>query len=368
MSAGTSAEPSTEPSAGAGAGPSIGPSTGPSTGPSPEPTRHRPSPAAGTMRAAVRERYGSADVVHVAEVPRPRPQGAEVLVEVRAAGLDRGTVHLMTGLPVLGRLAFGLRRPRNPVLGMELAGTVVAVGPEVTRFAVGDEVYGAGRGSFAEVAVASEKQLARKPANLSFAQAAIVPVSGCTALQALDLARVEAGHDVLVTGASGGVGSFAAQLARARGARVTGAASAAKTDLVRSWGVEPLDRTTQDWADGTRRWDVVLDVAGNPPVARLRRALTPGGAAVIVGGEEGGRLTGGLGRQLSALAVSPFVRERFVVVLGVTRAADLDRLTALLEAGDVVPALDRTYPLAEAADAIRALAGGAVRGKVAVAP
>ncbi len=340
----------------------------PSTEESSEPSRHRPSPAAGTMRAAVRERYGSADVVHVADVPRPLPRRGEVLVEVRAAGLDRGTVHLMTGLPLLGRLAFGLRRPRNPVLGMELAGTVVAVGPDVTRFVAGDEVYGAGRGSFAELAVASEKQLARKPANLSFAQAAIVPVSGCTALQALDLARAGADQDVLVTGASGGVGSFAAQLARARGARVTGVASTAKTDLVAAWGVEPLDRGTQDWADGARRWDVVLDVAGNPPVSSLRRALTPGGTAVIVGGEEGGRLTGGLGRQLSALAVSPFVRERLAVVLGVTRAADLDRLAALLEAGDVVPALDRTYPLAEAADAVRALEAGAVRGKVAVVP
>jgi NADPH:quinone reductase-like Zn-dependent oxidoreductase len=320
------------------------------------------------MRAAVRERYGNADVVHVAGVPRPRPQGTEVLVEVRAAGLDRGTVHLMTGLPLLGRLAFGLRRPRNLVLGMELAGTVVAVGPKATRFAVGDEVYGTGRGSFAELAVAAEGRLARKPANLSFAQAAIVPVSGCTALQALDLARARAGHRILVTGASGGVGSFAAQLARARGARVTGVAGPTKTDLVRSWGVEPLDRTAQDWADGTRRWDVVLDVAGNPPVSRLRSALAAGGAAVVVGGEEGGRLTGGLGRQLTAVAVSPFVRERLAVVLGVTRATDLDRLTALLEAGDVVPALDRTYPLAEAADAIRALEGGAVRGKLAVTP
>jgi NADPH:quinone reductase-like Zn-dependent oxidoreductase len=320
------------------------------------------------MRAAVREDYGTADVVRVAQVPRPSPGDGEVLVEVRAAGLDRGTLHLLTGLPLLGRLAFGLRRPRNPVLGMELAGTVVAVGPDVSRFAVGDEVYGTGRGSFAEAAVAAEDRLARKPANLGWAEAAVVPVSGCTALQALDLAQVAAGQDVLVTGASGGVGSFAAQLAAARAARATGVASAAKVDLVRSWGVHVLDRGVQDWSDGTRRWDVVLDVAGNPPVGRLRRALTPGGTAVIVGGEEGGRLTGGLGRQLAALAVSPFVRERLAVVLGIARAADLERLTALLEAGDVVPALDRTYPLAQTADAIRALAAGTVRGKVAVTP
>jgi NADPH:quinone reductase-like Zn-dependent oxidoreductase len=320
------------------------------------------------MRAAVRERYGNADAVHLAHVPRPQPGGDAVLVEVRAAGLDRGTLHLLTGLPLLGRLAFGLRRPRNPVLGMELAGTVVAVGPKVSRFAVGDEVYGAGRGSFAELAVAAEGRLARKPANLTWAQAAVVPVSGCTALQALDLARAGAGHDILVTGASGGVGSFAVQLAAARGARVTGVASPAKLDLVGSWGVEAIDRTARDWADGTRRWDVVLDVAGNPPVGRLRRALRPGGTAVVVGGEEGGRLTGGLGRQLSALATSPFVPERLALVLGVVRAADLDRLTALLEAGAVVPALDRTYPLARTADAIRALEAGTVRGKVAVIP
>lgn len=336
----------------------------------PAPGAPAPDPAGGlaTMRAAVRERYGDPDVVHLGQVPRPRPGAGEVLVEVRAAGLDRGTLHLLTGLPLLGRLAFGLRRPRDPVLGMELAGTVVAVGPKVTRFAVGDEVYGTGRGSFAELAVAAEGRLALKPATLSWAQAAVVPVSGCTALQALDLAGAAAGHDVLVTGASGGVGSFAAQLATARGARVTGVTSPANLDLVGSWGVEVLDRTAQDWADGTRRWDVVLDVAGNPPVSRLRRSLVPGGTAVIVGGEEGGRVTGGLGRQLSALVVSPFVRERLALVLGAVRAADLDRLTALLEAGDVVPALDRTYPLVQAAEAIRALAAGTVRGKVAVAP
>ncbi len=322
---------------------------------------------AGAMRAAVREEYGSADVVRLTRVPRPEVGDGEVLVEVRAAGLDRGVLHLMTGLPYLGRLAFGIRRPRNPVLGMDLAGTVVAVGPKVTAFAVGDEVYGAGKGSFAEYAVARASQLARKPANLTFAQAATVPVSACTALQGLDAGRAQAGQKVLVTGASGGVGSYAVQLAKALGAEVTGMASTAKLDLVRSLGADHvIDYTREDFADGTRRWDLILDVAGNPPISRLRRALAPAGTAVLTGGEGGGNLTGGMGRQLTALALSPLVRQRLTMFLGLVRSRDLERLTALIESGEVTPSLDRTYPLEQAAEAIRALEAGRVRGKVAI--
>ncbi|MPV90395.1 zinc-binding dehydrogenase [Georgenia ruanii] len=319
------------------------------------------------MRAAVREEYGSADVVRLASLPRPAVGDGEVLVEMRAAGLDRGVVHLMTGLPYLGRLAFGVRRPRNPVLGMDLAGTVVAVGPKVTRFAVGDEVYGAGNGSFAEYAVATEKQLARKPVNLTFAQAAAVPVSACTALQGLAAGRLAAGQEVLVIGASGGVGGYAVQLAKAAGAEVTGVASTAKLDLVRALGADHvLDYTREDFADGRDRWDLILDIAGNPTISRLRRALTPAGTAVLTGGEEGGSLTGGMGRQLAALALSPFVRQRLTMFLGLVRAETLERLTALLEAGTVTPSLDRTYPLDQATEAIRALETGRVRGKAVI--
>ncbi len=320
-----------------------------------------------TMRAVVRTEYGPADVVRLARVPRPVPGAGEVLVQVRTAGLDRGVWHLMTGLPYAGRLAFGLRRPKNPVLGSDLAGTVVAVGPDVTRFAVGDDVYGVGAGSFAEYAVAPEQSLARKPVNLSFAQAAVVPVSAVTALQGLrDAGRVQAGQQVLITGASGGVGSYAVQLAKAFGAEVTGTASSAKLDLVRTLGADHvLDYERQDFADDSHRYDLILDIAGNPSLARLRRALTPTGTAVLTGGENTGRLTG-MSRQLRALALSPFTRQRLTTFIGAVRAPDLEALTALLEAGTVTPSLDRTYPLEQAAEAIDHLTTGKVRGKVAL--
>ena len=321
-----------------------------------------------TMRAVVQRRYGPAEVLHLDEVPRPEVTGDGVLVRVHAAGLDRGTWHLMTGLPYLSRLAFGLRRPKNPVPGSDVAGTVVAVGPAVTRFTVGDEVYGTGRGTFAEYTVAEEKQLARKPANLSFAQAAVVPVSASTALQGLDAGRLAAGQKVLVVGASGGVGSYAVQLAKAAGAEVTGVASAEKLDLVRALGADHvIDYRKEDWADGAVRYDLVLDIAGNPTLTRLRRALTPTGAAVITGGEEGGSFSGGMNRQLRAVALSLVVRQRLTFFVGVTRASDLERLTRLIEDGRITPSLGATYPLDRAAEAMSDLAGGRVRGKAAIA-
>jgi NADPH:quinone reductase-like Zn-dependent oxidoreductase len=230
-----------------------------------------------TMRAVVRKEYGEVDVVSVTRVARPEPADGEVLVHVHAAGLDRGVWHVMAGLPYAARLALGLRRPRKPVLGFDVAGTVVAVGNAVTRFAVGDEVYGFGAGTFAEYAVVPERSLARKPLNLTFEQAAVVPVSAVTALKGLrDVGRVRTGQKVLITGASGGVGSYAVQLAKAFGAEVTGTARTAKLDLVRSLGVDHvLDHTVEDFADGSRRYDLILDIAGNPSLARLRRALTP---------------------------------------------------------------------------------------------
>jgi len=285
---------------------------------------------------------------------------------VRAAGVDRGVWHLMTGLPYLGRLAFGIRKPKDRVLGLDLAGIVEAVGPDVTRFGVGDAVYGSGRGSFAEYAVAPETKLAAKPLSLSFEQAAAVPVSAVTALQGLRTGKIREGQKVLVTGASGGVGSYAVQLAKAYGAEVTGVCSTGKIGFVRSLGADHvIDYTREDFADAGP-YDLILDIAGNPPLSRLRRALTPTGTAVITGGEGGGKLTGGLHRQLGALALSPFISQRLTTFLGLVHADELQDLTPLIEAGKIAPALDRTFTLAEAQDAIRYLENGQVSGKIAL--
>lgn len=325
------------------------------------------TPTTTTMRAVVQDRYGSSEVLRLARVARPAIAAHEVLVRVRAAGLDRGTEHLMTGKPYAMRLGFGLRRPKNPVSGRDVAGTVAEIGSSVTRFAVGDEVYGIAPGSFAEYAVAREDKLARKPANLNFAQAAVVPVSAGTALQALlDAGRVQAGQSVLVLGASGGVGTYAVQLAKAFGAEVTGVCSTAKLDLVTSLGADRvIDYTREDFADGTRRYDLILDIAGNPSVRRLRRALAPRGTVVFVGGENAGSLTG-MGRQLRGALVSPFLPQRLALLVSKERASDYERLTDLIEAGQVIPSMDRSYPLDEAPDAMRLLERGQVRGKVAI--
>ncbi len=320
-------------------------------------------------RAIVQDAYGSAEVLRLARVARPEIADNEVLLRVHAAGLDRGTWHLMTGRPYLLRvIGFGFRRPKNSVAGIDVAGTVVAVGQAVTRFAEGDEVFGMARGSFAEYAPAREDKLARKPVNLSFEQAAVVPISAGTALQALcDAGRVEPGQKVLINGASGGVGTYAVQLAKAFGAEVTGVCSTAKLDLVRSLGADHvIDYTRDDFADGAHRYDLILDIGGNPPLSRLRRALTPTGTAVIVGGEEGGRWTGGFGRSLRAPALSPLVRQRLTMLASKERSSDLERLIPLIEAGEVTPSIDRTYSLNRVPEAMRHLEAGLARGKVAI--
>ena len=320
-----------------------------------------------TSRAVVASAYGGPDVLRLVDIDPGEPGPGNVLVEVRAAGLDRGTEHLITGKPYAMRLAFGMTRPRNPVPGRDVAGTVVEIGAAVTRFAVGDEVYGVAPGSFAEYAVARESRLALKPTNLSFTQAAVVPVSAATALRALvDVGRVQAGQSVLVVGASGGVGSYAVQLAKAFGAEVTGVCSAAKADLVASLGADHvIDYTRDDFAAGSRRYDLVLDIAGNPSLKRLRRALRPRGTAVFVGGENAGVLIG-MGRQLRGVLLSVFVRQRLALLTAKERASDYDRLTDLIEAGQLVPSIDRTYPLEDAPLAVRQLEAGHVRGKVAI--
>jgi NADPH:quinone reductase-like Zn-dependent oxidoreductase len=319
-----------------------------------------------TMRAIAHHQYGSADVLHLEQVDRPTIADDEVLIRVQAAGIDRGTWHFMAGQPYAIRLAAGLRRPRNPVLGLDVAGTVVEVGPKVSRFAVGDEVFGIGRGSFAEYAAARENKVVRKPAGLSFEQAAAVTVSGLTALQALQTGHARAGQHVLVIGASGGVGTFAVQIAHALGAEVTGVASTNKADLVRSIGADHvIDYTRDDFAAGPGRYDLILDVGGNAPLSRLRRALTRNGTLVIVGGEDGGRWTG-VRRQLRALALSPFLRQRLTTFIAKHALADIEQLARLVEAGDLTPILDTTYPLADAADAMRHLVAGRTRGKLAI--
>jgi NADPH:quinone reductase-like Zn-dependent oxidoreductase len=331
-------------------------------------TRTAARPTTTTMRAVVQEAYGDAEVLRPAEVPLPRAlRDDEVLVRVHAAGLDRGTWHLMTGTPYAVRLAMGLRRPKQPVPGLDMSGTVSAVGAAVTRFAPGDEVFGIGTGTFAEYALARERKLAAKPAGLTHEQAATVAVSGLTALQAVtDIAGVEPGQRVLVTGASGGVGTYAVQIAVAAGAEVTGVCGAAKADLVRSLGAaHVLDYATDDFAAVADRYDVIIDIAGNASLSRLRRALTPTGTAVLVGGEDAGRITG-MGRQLRGLVVSRFTRQRLAMRVPKESAADLERLTALIDAGQVTPSVGATYPLADAAEAMRHLVAGRARGKVAI--
>jgi NADPH:quinone reductase-like Zn-dependent oxidoreductase len=322
-----------------------------------------------TMRAIVQDRYGSVEALRLSRVDTPQIAEDEVLVQVRAAGLDRGTWHTMTGQPYLMRvLGFGLRAPKNPVPGLDVAGTVVALGAAVTGFSIGEEVFGISRGSFAEYAAVRAGKLSRKPANLTFAEAAAVPISAGTALQALtDIGKVRKGQRVLVIGASGGVGSYAVQLAKAFEAEVTGVCSTAKLELVTSLGADHVvDYTRQDFADGTSTYDLIIDIAGNSSLMRLRRALTPTGTLVIVGGEEGGKWTGGFGRSLRAPLLSPFVRQRLTMLASKERASDQERLTPLIEAGRVTPRVDRTYPLDRVADAMRHLEAGTVRGKVVI--
>jgi NADPH:quinone reductase-like Zn-dependent oxidoreductase len=322
------------------------------------------------MQAIVQTEYGSADVLRVAEIERPEIGAGEVLLRVRAAGLDRGTWHLMAGQAYLIRLmGFGLRAPKSRVPGLDVAGTVEALGAGVTRFAVGDEVFGISQGSFAEYACAREDKLARKPANLTFDQAAVVAISGLTALQGLsDVGHIEAGQRVLIVGASGGVGTFAVQIAKAYGAEVTGVCSTAKVDLVRSIGADHvIDYTQTDFADAPERYDLILDTGGNSGLSRLRGALTPTGTLVIVGGENGGRWTGGFGRQLRAVALSPFVSQRLAMKTPHEHHADLERLTQLIEAGSLTPVIDTTYPLDKTPDAMRRLVAGHARGKLVIA-
>jgi NADPH:quinone reductase-like Zn-dependent oxidoreductase len=333
-----------------------------------EPLRGPPAPDTGgqTMKAVVQDRYSPApeDLFRVARIDRPTIGDGEVLVRVHAASVDRGTWHIMAGLPYPLRLAgFGVRRPKYANPGRCLA---EAVDAGVTGFAPDDAVYGTCNGSFAEYVTARADQLAPKPANLTFEQAAAAPISAVTALQGLrDRGRVEPGHKVLIVGASGGVGTFAVQIAKAFGAEVTGVCSTGKVDVVRSLGADHVLDYTDDDIDG-RRYDVVLDTGGHRSLRRLRRSLTPRGTLVIVGSETGGRWLGGFDRTIRALLLSPFVGQKLAPLASSENAADLIVLTGLIESGQVRSVVDRSYPLEEAAAAIRHLLDGKARGKVVV--
>lgn len=323
------------------------------------------------MAAIVQERYGAEPeaVLRVERLARPRIGAHEVLVRVRASSVDRGTWHAMAGLPYPIRAVAGLRRPKAPNPGRNLAGVVEAVGSNVTGFSPGDEVYGTGTAAFAEYAAARADRLAPKPAGLTFEQAATVPVCGLTALQAVrDNGRVRAGQRVLVTGAAGGVGTFAVQLAHGYGAEVTAVASAAKLDAVRALGADRvIDYTREDFLAATSGYDVIIDIAGNRRLPELRRALAPKGRLVITGGETDGRWLGGNDRQLCAQLLSPFVGQHLGTFIASENADGLRDLTTLIESGTLTPVLDRTYPLADTAAALRHLLDGRAIGKLAIA-
>jgi NADPH:quinone reductase-like Zn-dependent oxidoreductase len=322
------------------------------------------------MKAITQDRYGSADVLRLRDIEEPTPGDHEVLVRVQAAGIARGVLHVMTGEPYLMRLVgFGLLKPKNPVPGQDVAGTVTATGDGVTRFAVGDEVFGIAKGSFAEYAVAREDKLSHKPENLSFEHAAAMPISGLTALRALDAAGVTGGSNVLIVGASGGVGTYAVQIGVAMGATVTGVASGSKVDLVTALGAQHvIDYTRDDFAAGSHRYDAVVDIGGMTSVSRLRRTLQPKGTLVIVGGESGGKWSPGMGRQLKAAAMSPIVSQRLTSILNKEHYSGLDRLAKLAATGDVTPCIERSYSLAEVPDAVRQLEAGKVRGQIVITP
>ena len=321
------------------------------------------------MKAIVQDRFGSADVLEFREVPDPAIGDDEVLISVRAAGCGPDVWHIMAGKPNLVRAIPEVRRVLREPRGRDVAGVVERVGANVTDVAPGDEVFGVVEGSFAELAAAKLSKIARKPSQLSFAEAAAVPISATTALQALrDVGDVQPGQRVLIIGAGGGVGTFAVQIAKAFGAQVTGVCGDGKANMVRELGAHAvIDYTREDFTDGSRQWDLIVDCAGRRPLHELRRALTPKGTLAIVGGDGGGNWTGGFFRQmLRAPVVSLFTGQRLRPVTAKDNHDDLIVLTDLMEEGKLKPVVGRTFGLPEAADAIRYLEQGHATGKIVV--
>lgn len=317
------------------------------------------------MKAIVHSRYGNAEVLHLTTLERPVPKKNEVLIRVQAAGVDYGQWHLMAGKPYAMRLATGITKPKQRVLGMDVSGVVEAVGAEVTRFAIGDPVFGAASGTFAQFTCAREDQICLKPERLSFEQAAASAISGVTALIGLrDVAKVRPGQSVCVIGAGGGVGSWAVQLARHFGAHVTAVCSTSKVEFVRSLGATSVIDYTKTPLPTDGRFDVILDHAGNRPLRVLRKALAPRGTLVLGGGEGGDRFFGGIGRTLGAALWSMFLKQRLAMLVSFVKPEPLQALADILGQPGVTPAVDRTFPLEEAADAMRALVSSQVRGNL----
>jgi NADPH:quinone reductase-like Zn-dependent oxidoreductase len=319
------------------------------------------------MKAIVQDEYGSADVLRLEDVETPVAGRGEVLIRVIAASAFLGDWHVMTGTPYAIRLVSGLRTPKQRVRGQDVAGEIEAVGEGVTAFRPGDEVFGIGSGTFAEYATALPDKIAPKPANLGFEEAATVPTTGCTALQGIrDVGKVRSGQRVMVIGAAGGVGSFAVQIAKAFGAHVTGVCSTSKVELVRSIGAdEVIDYTKHDVTEGTRRYDVIFDTAGNRPASKLRQGLTPKGTLVLAGGEGGGRWLG-MGRVVRAKAMSPFVGQKMTNFLARPNGKDLVVLKELIEAGKLKPVIGSRYQLRQVPAAVAEIEAGHGLGKVVI--
>ncbi|WP_136707784.1 NAD(P)-dependent alcohol dehydrogenase [Agromyces sp. H66] len=317
------------------------------------------------MRSIVQHRYGGPEVLALAEVEAPVPAGDEVLIRVRAVGVSAGDALIMRGEPRAVRLAFGLRRPKQPTIGRDVAGEVAAVGERVTRFRVGDPVYAeSDQGGYAELVAVHEDFVAVRPATVDAVHAAAVPVSGTTALQGLRSAGVTPGQRVLVNGASGGVGGFAVQLAKAMGAEVTGVCRGSKAEHVRAIGADHvIDHTAEDFTAGGPRYDVIFDLVADHPLGRLRRALTPRGTLVLSSGR-GGKVLGPIGRMIRAAAISPFVSQRLIALAAKRNGNDLAELARRIDAGEVRPVVDEAFPLERAADALARFESGIVRGKL----
>jgi NADPH:quinone reductase-like Zn-dependent oxidoreductase len=332
-----------------------------------QPTTTHPSAQGETMKAIVQHHYGTdpLTVLEYAVTSTPSIADDQLLVRVVAASVDMGTWHCMTGMPYAMRLmGFGVRAPKSSNPGRAFAGTVVSAGRDVTTFEPGDEVYGTCNGSLAEFVAADVATIAGKPANLSFEQAAAAPISGATALQAIRKANIQPSQTVLIVGASGGVGTFTVQLAKAAGAEVTGVCRTGKVDLVRSLGADHvIDYAVEDFTNGAVRYDVIVDTGGNRRLRDLRRVLADGGTLVVVGGETGGRWLGGFERSLAAALLSPFVSQTLRMLASKENGADLEKLRGLIESGSVTPAIDRTYSMKDSGEAINRVRAGAAAGK-----